>query len=91
MPTINITNQVASQALRGESVKVTVDLSTQSSEFNQLEIGQSCLYAGDTDYYGLISSIDSFGNSFEVTPIQPNLKFGNYGYLFSAEIVTITL
>jgi hypothetical protein len=76
MPVISITNQVASQALRGQNVKITVDLSTQSAEFAQLQVGQLCENVnGGAD--GYIYSIDTYGNSFEVAPIAPNFSMQN--------------
>jgi hypothetical protein len=91
MPTISISNTVASQALRGQNVKVKVDLTTQSSQFAQLQVGQIC---NNGLFDGLIYSIDTFGNSFEIIPIQPNLNFAapdNDGYLSNGEDITITL
>jgi len=79
MPTISIYNQVPSQALRGESAKVTLNFA-ESSNLASFAIGMLCT---ETTYSttGLISSIDVYGNSFEVTPIQPDKVFGANGYL----------
>lgn len=94
MPTLQITNQVASQALRGQNVKITVDLAIQSAEFSQLEIGQQCLDASTTEKVGYIYSIDNYGNSFEICPAQPNLSFISGvtpGYFFAGESVDVTI
>jgi len=86
MPTITIGNTISSQALRGQNVKITVDLATQSAEFAQLQVGQLCENAV-SGFSGIVYSIDTYGNSFEVSPIQPNLNMGDnsltgyYGYI----------
>lgn len=95
MPILSITNQVASQALRGQNVKVTVDLTTQSSEFSQLQVGQLCVCASSEGY---VYSVDNFGNTFEVSPRTPNDNFsvngaeGSVGgYFDSGNDVDITI
>lgn len=82
MPVISITNKVASQALRGENIKITVDLSTQSVEFAQLQVGQLL----DSGNGGVVYSVDTYGNTFEICPLQPNfnLSDASNGY-FAAE------
>ncbi len=93
MPTISITNQVASQALRGQNVKITVDLATQSSEFAQLQVGQLCENSGG-GADGYIYSIDTYGNSFEVAPVAPNFSMaGNAspGYFGAATDLDVTV
>lgn len=95
MPTITITNQVASQALRGENVKITVDLSSNQAEFDQLVVGQACVN-NQSGAEGYVYSIDSFGNTFEITPLQPDFNManndaGNSGYFAANEDVIITL
>jgi hypothetical protein len=71
-----MTNLVASQALRGQSAKVTLSL----EEFSTF-LGNPLAQIGTVMYtdgiYGTIGSIDSFGNSFEIVPIQPNLTFSS--------------
>lgn len=94
MPTIGIENKVASQALRGQNVKITVDLSTQSAEFAQLEIGQQCVDNSTMSFVGYVYSIDRYGNSFEICPAQPNLSFlsgVSPGYFIAGEFVDITV
>jgi hypothetical protein len=94
MPTISISNTVASQALRGQNVKITVDLATQSAEFLQINIGDVCVDNNSGTYFGYVYSIDTYGNSFEVCPVQPNVSFisGTIpGYFVSGEFVDITI
>ena len=90
MATITIENQIFSQALRGQNAKVTIDPSASFSEFSQLKVGQICSVSGNA--IGFIYSIDSYGISFEICPLQPNfnLSTNSSGYLQQAEI-TITL
>jgi hypothetical protein len=88
MPTISITNQVASQALRGQNVKVTVD--NQPIEWAQLQVGQLCQNSQNKE--GIIYSIDTYGNTFEVSPLQPDFSMSNVGgYLSSGEDLSITV
>lgn len=71
--TISILNKVASQALRGQNIKITVDLSAQSVEFNQLKVGQLL----DSGGGGVVYSIDTYGNTFEICPLQPNFNLSD--------------
>lgn len=84
-----ITNQVTAQALRGQSVIVTMSSANAASYLSGLTIGQLCT-VGATSRTGTISEIDSYGRSFKVTPIQPDKTFdGNTsGYLTSSDTVT---
>jgi len=91
MPTLSITNQEASQALRGEDVIVTLSAAAQSN-LSIIQPGQSCSISG-VPVYGLVSSVDSYGISFEVSPLQPNLDFASPstpGYLAANETIIIT-
>jgi hypothetical protein len=89
MPTITLTNQVASQALRGENTKVTLS-AADAANLSSLSVGMRC--QGSTfSAFGYIYSIDSVGNSFEVIPAQPDFYFGAEGYLKSTVTVTVTL
>lgn len=89
MPTLALTNQVASQALRGQNTKVTLS-AADAANLSSLSVGMRC--QGNTfSSPGYIYSIDSVGNSFEVIPAQPNFYFGAEGYLKSSVTVTVTL
>lgn len=89
MPTISVTNQKASQALNGEDVVVTLSAAQQSNLASILP-GQSCSISG-VPVYGTISSVDSYGTSFQVSPIQPNFAFASTpGYLASGQTILIT-
>lgn len=67
------TNRVASSALRGEGVLVTLDSSDTASVLPTLTTGQKCTNANSK--VGYINSIDPLGRSFIVTPANPDLKF----------------
>lgn len=72
-----MTNLVASQALRGQSVKVTLSLEEFANDFIDSPYAQIGTLMYSDGIYGTIGSIDSFGNSFEVIPTQPNLSFSS--------------
>lgn len=87
---ITFTNQQFSQALRGQNVKVTLD-STDAAQLANISIGDTCSINSGFNY-GIVYSIDQFGNSFEMIPIQPDLNCaGNTftGYLAQADTVAI--
>jgi hypothetical protein len=83
-----VTNRVAASALRGESVKVTLD-STDSAKLATMVLGTVCTASGSSNT-GTISAIDVYGNSFEVTPIQPNKRFDGTAVGQLAASVTVT-
>jgi hypothetical protein len=89
MPTLALTNRVASQALRGENTKVTLS-AADAANLSSLSVGMLCQGSGFSAL-GYIYRIDSVGNSFEVIPAQPDLYFGAEGYLKSTVTVTVTL
>lgn len=82
-----VTNQKASQALKGQGVTVTLD-STDAAELANFSEGMLCTHdqSGRT---GTINRVDSYGSSFTVNPIQPDREFGIYGYLAAAATVTV--
>ena len=89
MPTLTLTNQVASQALRGQNVKVILSTG-DAANLSSLKEGMKC--QGSTfSALGYIYNIDSVGNSFEIIPAQPDIYFGAEGYLKSSVTVTVTL
>jgi hypothetical protein len=83
-----VTNRVAASALRGQSVKVTLD-STDSAQLATMVLGTVCTASGSSNT-GVISSIDVYGTSFEVTPIQPNKRFDGTAQGQLAASVTVT-
>ncbi len=92
MATHNFTNRKASQALNGQAVIVTLD-STDAASLTLLSKGQLATNnsSGKT---GTVYSVDTFGSSFKISPIQPDKNFessGTYGYLAVSETVIVTL
>jgi hypothetical protein len=87
---ITITNRVASSALRGEVVEVTVD-STDQAKLGSLAIGQLCT-AVTSLKTGYVYSIDTLGNSFKIKPKYPSSTFdnGTAGILAVSDVINIT-
>jgi len=83
-----VTNRVASSALRGQGVKVTLD-STDSANLATMALGTVCTASGSSNT-GTIISIDKFGNSFEVAPISPATRFDGSVSGILAASVTVT-
>lgn len=80
----------ASQALRGQSVKVTLTTGDfEEISTNPLTVIGTSVSCGEDVSFGTIGSIDYFGNSLEVVPLQPNLSFNDSpGYLTEGAAVT---
>ena len=68
-------NQVYSQALRGQNVKITLSGSDAITYLPQLSVGMECIDDSTGSSVGFIYSVDYYGNSFEICPIQPNKSF----------------
>ena len=84
-----VTNRVASQGLRGQAVKVTLNLS-DSAFLEDFSIGD-VVEIDSNNVTGTIYSIDTAGNSFLVNPIAPNLTFSSTGgYLAASQTVTVS-
>ena len=83
-----VTNRVASSALRGQGVKVTLD-STDSANLATMELGTVCTASGSSNT-GTIISIDKLGNSFIVAPISPATRFDGSVAGQLAASVTVT-
>lgn len=89
MATIVLTNQKASQSLRGQAVIVTLD-DSDSAELENLEVGMVC-ENNSSSKTGTIQSIDLYGHSFKISPIQPDRDFATAdGYLAANETVNVT-
>lgn len=82
-----VTNRKASQALKGQAVLVTLN-STDAAQLDNFTAGMLCTH-DQTGKTGTINRVDYPGNSFSVSPIQPDKEFGIYGYLASGATVTI--
>lgn len=92
MAQITVTATLASQALKGEDVYVYLSGAQAVTALPNLLKGQSCTIASSAKV-GRISFVDYFGNSFHITPAQPNLTLESLstpGYLASGELIQIT-
>jgi hypothetical protein len=83
-----VTNRVASSALRGQGVKVTLD-STDSANLATMVLGTVCTASGSSNT-GTIAEIDVYGNSFIVAPISPATRFDGSVAGQLAASVTVT-
>lgn len=88
----NFTNQKASQSLRGSAVLVTLN-STDAGNLYKVTKGALCTNnsSGKT---GTVGTINVYGNSFWVNPIQPDRDFASstpYGYLAVNETVIVNV
>jgi len=84
------TNRVASSALRGEGVMVTLDSTETLSVLPTLTNGQKC--TNGNSKVGYINSIDTLGRSFIVMPANPDQQFDSAatpGVLNVSETITI--
>lgn len=83
------TNRKASQALRGQAVKVTLDSSATINYLSQVTKGQACVVSG-TNKTGTVYRVDYKGNSFLVRPKDDNDTFNSTGgYLAVGATVTV--
>jgi len=86
-----LTNQKASQSLKGTDVLVTLNSAESLASLGTLEVGMVCTN-GSSSYTGNISFVDYPGNSFKITPTMPNGNFSSTstpGFLASGETVSI--
>lgn len=87
---ISVTSILPYQALRGQSVRVYLS-NSDSSILGSLYVGQ-IIEINSTNVLGYIVSVDEYGRSFLISPIQPNFtleSFGTPGYFDAGEIVYI--
>ena len=91
MATITVTNQIASEALQGQVVTVSLNQTETVSKLPNLVLGHLCTI-GSSSNIGYISSIDTYGTSFKVTPQYPFSSFQSttVGYLTAADTVVIS-
>ncbi len=81
-------NDRTAQALRGESVTVTVPYSDWATVSSSITIGAE-VSISEGGKQGTIGSIDSFGLTFEVVPFQPDFRFdgGSPGLLTADDTI----
>lgn len=87
---IIVTNRTASSALRGEVVIVTLD-ATDQAKLPNIVAGQLCT-AITSLKTGYVTSVDTLGNTFKITPKNPSVTFdnGTSGELAVGDIINIT-
>jgi len=89
---IAVDNQKSSQALRGEDVVVTFN-DIDQAVLSTIPVG-TVAYINGTSIYGVVSRVDLYGTSLEVSPIQPNLNFASPthpGYLYGGESIVFNI
>lgn len=84
------TNRVAAPALKGEGVKVTLNSTETISKLPNITVGQKAT-VGSTSNVGYVTNVDYYGNSFFVSPRNPDLRFDSTasGYLSVSEVITL--
>lgn len=85
------TNRTASPALRGQSVKVTLDASETASKLPAVTIGQQATL-GSSSAVGYVESVDYYGNSFTVSTKTPATNLASSstpGVLAVGEVITL--
>lgn len=90
MATFEVTNQVTQQALKAQAVRVILDTTETVGDLPNVVVGQS-VYVNTYNIYGIVSSVDSLGNSFQVSPVYPFNSFhgSQSGYLVAGDVLTV--
>jgi hypothetical protein len=82
----NPINAKASQALRGQSVTVTME----APEYPDLSWLDQIVEVDSSGKTGIVTRVDQYGVSFQVTPIQPDTRFDSLntpGILSASETI----
>lgn len=85
-------NQIASPALRGQSVQVYLNSSETLGKLSAITVGQKAVVTSSSKV-GYVCSVDLRGNSYEITPATPDAKFDSTstpGILAANEVITLT-
>ena len=86
-----VVNRVASPALRGQTVLVSLDSSETTTKLPNVTLGQKATI-GSSSYVGYVSSIDSYGSTFQISTQTPatNLSSSSTpGILTTSETITL--
>lgn len=88
---LQCTNTKSSVALRGGAAVVTLSGAEALSKLPSIAIGYKATM-GSSSNVGYVSSVDTYGYSFEVSPRNPDERFESItpGYLNNGELITIT-
>ena len=84
-------NQTSSPALRGQTVVVTLNSTETTSKLPNITLGQQATI-GSSSNVGYVSSIDTYGNTYKITPQTPatNLSSSSTpGILTTSETITL--
>ena len=84
------TNRFLANALRGQSVIVTVDSTEAVTKLPNITVGQQATI-GSSSRVGYVESVDLYGMSYKVTPKTPNARFDStaLGFLSVSEVITL--
>lgn len=83
-----ISNTKFAQALRGQSVIITAGQS-DIANMQEYSVGDIVIH-GNSGKLGRVHSVDYYGNSLKIEPIQPNLNFSTgSGYFNDQEGIDI--
>jgi hypothetical protein len=87
---IQVQNQAAYQALRGQCVKVTLNGTETVSKLPFITVGTKATI-GSTGNVGYVSQVDTYGSSFKVRPQYSNQRWESVqsGYLAKSEFITL--
>lgn len=88
---LQCSNTKSSVALRGGAAIVTLSGAEALTKLPQIVVGYKATM-GSSANVGYVSSVDSYGVSFQVTPRNPDEFFESItpGYLNNGELITIT-
>ena len=65
-------NDIPAQAYKGQAVKITLS-NSYISQLPNIILGE--IMENSDGKLGIVCEIDSFGNSFKISPLQPNFRF----------------
>jgi len=85
-------NQIASSALKGQSVIVYLNGAEAISKLPAIVIGQKAIISSSSKV-GYVCSVDYEGTTYKVTPVTPDARFDSTttpGILAAAETITLT-
>ena len=88
---LQCTNQVASQALRGQAVKVSLNQTETVADLPLITVGMTAGVVS-SGFSGKVCKVDSLGTSFWITPNSPagNLSSASTpGVLAANELINI--
>ena len=86
-----VTNRIASPALRGESVVITLDSTETLSKLPSITVGQQATL-GSSSLVGYVESVDTYGNTFKIAPKTPATNLASsstHGALAVGEVITL--